>query len=90
MGECTSNPVSVTVTVLPGCASSYNFVSPTDNFYGSNVNLTLKASATITAQNAIMPDAKITYQAGQSVVLQPGFQVYPGTVFKAQIAGCNN
>jgi hypothetical protein len=90
MGECTSNPVNVTVTVIPNCVTSYNFVSPADNFYGSNVNLSLKASATITAQNAIMPDAKIVYQAGQTIILQPGFQVYPGTVFKAQIAGCNN
>lgn len=89
IGNCISNPVMVTVKVIPDCATSYNLVSSADDFYGSNVNLTYKASTVITAQNMILPDARIMYQAGQSITLQPGFQVELGTVFRAQIAGCN-
>ncbi|RYU94803.1 NPCBM/NEW2 domain-containing protein [Emticicia agri] len=90
IGNCTSTPVKITVKVIPNCATSYNLVSPTDDFYGSNVNLNFRASTVITARNVILPDAKIMYQAGQSVTLQPGFQVEYGTVFRVQIAGCNN
>lgn len=90
MGDCTSAPVNVTVKVIPDCATAYNLVSPADDFFGANIDLSYRASTTITAQNAILPDAKILYQAGQSVTLQPGFQVQSGTVFRVQIAGCNN
>lgn len=90
IGNCISNPVKVTVKVIPNCATSYNLVSPDDDFYGSNVDLSFKASTIITAKNIILPDAKIMYQAAQSVTLQPGFQVEYGTVFRVQIAGCSN
>lgn len=90
IGNCISNPVKVTVKVIPNCATSYNLVSPADDFYGSNINLIFRASTVITAQNMVLPDSKIMYQAGQSVTLQPGFQVELGTVFRAQIEGCNN
>ncbi|GAB3509850.1 hypothetical protein GCM10027442_17710 [Emticicia fontis] len=90
IGNCISNPVKITVKVIPNCATSYNLESPNDDFYGSNINLAFKASSVITAKNVILPDAKIMYQAAQSVTLQPGFQVEYGTVFRVQIAGCNN
>ncbi|RFS14812.1 NPCBM/NEW2 domain-containing protein [Emticicia sp. C21] len=90
IGNCISSPVKITINVLPNCATSYNLVSPDNDFYGSNINLTFRASTIITAQNIILPDSKVTYQAGQSVTLQPGFQAEFGTVFRVQIAGCNN
>ncbi|MBA4853550.1 NPCBM/NEW2 domain-containing protein [Emticicia sp. BO119] len=89
IGNCISNPVKITVKVIPDCANSYNLSSPADDFYGSNVNLIYRASTTVKAQNLILPDSKIVYQAGQSITLQPGFQAELGTVFRAQVAGCN-
>lgn len=90
IGTCISNPVKVTVKVIPDCATSYNLISPDDDFFGSNTNLNFKASTVISAQNSVLPEAKILYQAGQSVTLQPGFQAELGTVFRVQIAGCGN
>ncbi|MCU0340756.1 MAG: PQQ-dependent sugar dehydrogenase [Spirosomaceae bacterium] len=47
-----------------------------------------KASLQIEGQNTIESGANITYQAGNSIVLLPNFQVVAGSVFKATIAGC--
>lgn len=90
IGDCTSNPVNITVKVIPDCATSYNLISPADDFSGLNIDLSLRASSTIIAGNEVLPDARILYQAGNSITLQPGFKVQSGTVFKAQIDGCNN
>lgn len=46
------------------------------------------ASETITATN-IISNAKVTYVAGKSITLNPGFKV-EGERFKAQIEGCDN
>lgn len=45
---------------------------------------------TITAQNRINAPANVTYEAAQSVVLNPGFQANQGAVFKAEVKACMN
>lgn len=89
INECTSNVTTVTVKVNPNCTTSYNFASPDDDFTGSETSLSLRATTVITAQNSILNNAKVVYQAGQSITLEPGFKTETGTVFRAQIAGCN-
>ena len=42
----------------------------------------------ITAENTIQSNAEVTYQAGDYVELQPGFNTVTGTTFLAQIEGC--
>ncbi|WP_460470845.1 3-coathanger stack domain-containing protein [Emticicia fontis] len=42
------------------------------------------------ADNKIISPANVTYNAGKSIVLNPGFESATGSVFKAQIQGCNN
>ncbi len=37
----------------------------------------------------ITPGATVTFEAGGSIILQPGFVVEKGSVFKAEIKGCN-
>lgn len=38
--------------------------------------------------NIIATAANVTYQSGNSVLLQPGFQTQAGAVFKAKLGGC--
>ncbi|GGD83830.1 hypothetical protein GCM10011514_54780 [Emticicia aquatilis] len=77
-----SNPAISQVTVHP---LAYNLVSPNNNLTGTN---TKKAVNTINASNKVSSPANITYQAGKSIVLSPGFE--SGAVFKAEIQGCSN
>jgi hypothetical protein len=56
--------------------------------YTSDIK-TEKAIQHITAVNKITTPAKITYSAGKSIVLQPGFEAGNASVFKAEIGGCN-
>ena len=48
-----------------------------------------KAIQTITATNKIFSPANVTYQAGKSIMLNTGFEAKNGSVFLAEIAGCN-
>lgn len=48
-----------------------------------------EVSQTISATNTIS-NANVTYDAGKSVTLSPGFSVAAGSVFKAYIDGCGN
>lgn len=48
-----------------------------------------KAIGSITATNTVKGTAKVNYQAGAYVLLNPGFKVNNGATFKAQLGGCN-
>lgn len=52
-----------------------------------------KTNETITASNIISGSANVTYRSNKSILLSPqtnaGFKVEPGSVFKAEIGGCN-
>ena len=72
---------------LSACAATLNYVSPTDDV--STNATTRKAAQTITATNKILSSGSIIYQAGQAVVLSAGFSAAAGSVFTAQIGGCN-
>lgn len=69
---------------LPNCEDEINIVTNTNTG-----NTQYKAVFNVNA-SAIISGAstKITYEAGNSVSLTPGFQAQAGTVFKAQIADC--
>ncbi|GGD41024.1 hypothetical protein GCM10011514_01380 [Emticicia aquatilis] len=77
-----SNPAISQVTVHP---YSYNLLSPTDNLTGTK---TKKAVTSINASNKVTSPASVSYQAGKSILLTPGFE--SGAVFKAEILGCEN
>lgn len=51
---------------------------------------TVYASNSITASNAINAGANVTYSAGASITIQPGFFADSGSVFLGKIAGCPN
>lgn len=77
-----SNPAMSLVTNHP---FSYNLVSPTNNLTGTGIR---KAASTINANNKVTSPANVTYQAGNSILLTPGFE--SGAVFTAEIQGCQN
>lgn len=82
------NSNSIAITTY-NCESDISLVSPPHD-YGSSDVITMKASNTITAQNQISGQANVTYSAGKSVTLNPGFIANNGTVFTAKIGGCDN
>ncbi|MFD2523026.1 3-coathanger stack domain-containing protein [Emticicia soli] len=60
--------------------------SPTDDL--SSGTKTQKVGSTLTASNKL-EGATVNYQAGNAIVLNAGFEVKPGAVFKAEIKACN-
>jgi hypothetical protein len=81
-GACTSSRVA-TNTVL---------INPTNQSISGSIssgNTTVYASQTITATNTLNSPAKVGYKAGKSITLNNGFRANPGTVFLAEIGGCN-
>ena len=73
----------------PPCATSLSLQSTADD-YSSGIILKEVSSTngTITASNKITGNAKVTYNAGRSVELQPGFTAANGTVFLVEMGGC--
>lgn len=72
---------------LSSVAASLNLVSPTNDISGGTT--TNQASQTITATNKILSSANTIYKAGNSILLNAGFQANSSSVFKAEIGGCN-
>ena len=58
--------------------------SPTDDYTSSS---TKKLGVTVSASNKLL-SSKVTYEAGEFVVLTPGFQVDNSNVFQAFIGSC--
>ncbi|MER0439288.1 immunoglobulin domain-containing protein, partial [Emticicia sp. W12TSBA100-4] len=84
-GMSVSQVNSSPITIHP---RDLNLVSPTDDF-STNVG-TKQATNKVTASNKISTAANITYQAGKAIILNAGFEANAGTVFKAEIRGCEN
>lgn len=51
----------------------------------NGVNAIHEATEFITANNTLSPTAQISYNAGKSILLTPGFEVNNGVVFKATV-----
>jgi hypothetical protein len=69
------------VTVLPQTNSVTSNISS-----GTSI---VQAAQTINASNKVISPAKVTYKAGNSFSLNTGFEAQTGSVFVAQIQGCN-
>jgi hypothetical protein len=64
--------------------------TPSDDVTSGTITKEANAtSGTITATNKITGTANVTYRAGGSVMLNPGFWSDAGTVFKTESGGCN-
>jgi hypothetical protein len=80
--SCKSTRVATSqVTIVQTTA-----IITTDITSGTSI---LQAAQTITASNKIISPANVTYKAGNSISLNTGFEAQNGSVFFAQIQGCN-
>lgn len=80
----------VTVTVNTPCPTNLLLVSTADDYVtGTTTKQANATTGNIMATNKITGSANVTYQAGKSITLNPGFSVNSGTVFKTQFGGCN-
>jgi hypothetical protein len=80
--NCKSARVATSqVTVLPQTNSVTSNI-----FTGTSI---VQAAQTINASNKVISPAKVTYKAGNSISLNTGFEAQTGSVFVAQIQGCN-
>jgi hypothetical protein len=71
----------------------YLAVTPANRSLATDINtgtVTEQAAIQINAANKITSPANVTYNAGKAILLNPGFESKEGSVFKAQIQGCNN
>ncbi|MCP9770925.1 LamG domain-containing protein [Lacihabitans sp. LS3-19] len=76
----------LTLTIIP-CPSGQTFISPNDNI--SSGTIFQKANQSITATNKISGGNTI-YQAGNTINMNPGFEVANGAVYLTKLlAGCN-
>ena len=75
-------------TAIP-CGNYLSLASPADDISGST---TKRAVISISATNKVNSSANVEYKAGNSIVLQAGFSVVNGAIFKATIPSdpCNN
>ncbi len=90
--SCSSSSASIDITVYNPCPTSLVLSStnvPTDDVNSGIVDKNANATnGSISATNKITGTANVTYQA-RSIELKDGFKAENGTVFKAQVGGCN-
>lgn len=73
--------------------SSCNFTAcPNLKISEENINGTklVESGKTISSNSVISPNANVTFDSGNEIILNPGFKVDNNSVFKAIIDGCGN
>lgn len=93
-GTCKSLGINVSVTINSECPQTIEISSTIYPTY--TTNQIVQAAQNITTSsppNIIINETnsnKLTYQAGNSITLSPGFSVQSGAVFSAKILGCSS
>lgn len=72
----------------PDCPDEYSFSNPGETTT-SGSTYRFKAAKRIEAFNTLQANSNVVYQAANSLELKPGFSASGGTMFKAQIGGCD-
>ena len=92
----TNNPskpfevLSVCPPPCPGLLALSSTNSPTDDISSGVILKEVSAlTGIITASNKISGTSTVTYRAGKSITLEPGFKADNGVVFKTEFGGCN-
>lgn len=87
---CGSGTITGTANISL-CQNFLSLANPTDNYSTGTVILETDGThGEIVANNEISDSAKVTYSAGRSIILNPGFYVSSSGNFTAEIKGCNN
>jgi hypothetical protein len=89
MGGCGSISATGTLTVTFPCQNEVTLVSPSDDYVSGTYQKAASSSAgKITATNKLTGTSNVIYRA-KAIELNPGFKAESGTVFLAEIGGCN-
>jgi hypothetical protein len=89
--NCVSDLSSITVLVSSSdpCSAQVTLTSPNDDYSSENkLKQALASNGKIFGSNKISGSSRVTYQA-KSIELSPGFKADLGTIFKAEVGGCN-
>jgi hypothetical protein len=71
------------------CPQALTLIDPADNYStGTQIKQASNTNGLITATNKVTGTAIVTYQA-KAIQLNAGFNADNGTVFKAEVGGCN-
>ncbi len=90
IGQCHNYSNSIQVKVLPNCYNGLILARPVDNLSTNPNSLNFNSSSTIVSSQEIIPSNRIQYSSANSILLQPGFSVSAGVIFKASIQNCPN
>ena len=72
------------------CQTTMTLQSTADDISsGTVIKEANSTTGTIAATNKITGTANVTYRAGKSITLDPGFKADNGVVFKTEFGGCN-
>ncbi|MCP9768786.1 hypothetical protein EGI22_12740 [Lacihabitans sp. LS3-19] len=83
-------PFSVLSVCPPPCATSMTLASTAHDISSGILIKEVNASTgVIIATNKITGTAIVTYKAGKSITLEPGFKADNGVVFMTEFGGCN-
>lgn len=86
---CTSNVSSVLTISVDPCPTTYTLTSPNDDYINSPIILKAKATnGSLNAKNKITGTSNVLYE-GKNITLNAGFEAKQGSIFKAQVGGCN-
>ncbi|WP_162628264.1 LamG domain-containing protein [Arcticibacterium luteifluviistationis] len=83
-GVCESNRAETSQVLVTTPSPNLNLLN---DFTANSVQI---ANTSITATNKIIDPAKVLYKAGNSVMMNEGFEVENGSAFEAKIGGCEN
>ena len=81
--------VTITVTVTFPCQNLVTLISPSDDYVsGTYLKVASRSAGKITATNKLTGTTNVIYRA-KAIELNAGFKAERGTVFLAEIGGCN-
>jgi hypothetical protein len=87
--SASSNAITITVGTVVPCPNQVILISTADDYStGVTQKTASSTSGKVIATNKITGTAKVSYKA-KSIELNPGFKADGGTVFLAEVGGCN-
>ncbi len=78
-----ANCLTTCTTLAPGCVSRLSLSNPISEDF-----VHFEADDEILAYNILFPGSIVIYEAGDSVILKPGFRALAGCNFRAYIGAC--
>lgn len=95
VSSCASATRTAATVTIPACPATLTLISVANDITSGNITRLASATASVAPNANIVATNKVTgigtratYQA-KSILLNPGFSAANGTIFRAEIGGCN-